>query len=786
MKKTAKSICFIVEFVTCLTLAISCQKENPGNVVLKEKLTGIVQKGPFMEASIILYELNSSLVQTGRSFSSWITGNGGSYKIGSMLLSSPYVELKANGYYFNEVSGDISSYHLSLKAISDIKELSEVNVNLLTHLENERVKYLVGNGAIFTQAKDTAQKEILSIFGFSFQGMDKSEKLDISVNKDENAILLAISVILQGDRSVRDLTELLSAISSDIREDGTLDDTSIIQELRNSSQSLDLEKIRTNLVKRYMDFDISALIPDFEKYVNLFLSHTGAPPSAETLAATDISGDCTVLNGTVKANDLSTSVSFEYGTSSSYGNTSIAEPAVVTGHNYNSVSAEITGLTPSTTYHFRIKSVNSLSTVYGNDLTFTTVGGTPEVITAEATDVTVEGATINGMVNANDLTTTVTFEYGTTESYGSSIPAEIGQLTGHSNNNVKAVLSGLDPRTDYHFRIKAVNVLGTAYSSNHIFKTLGDLPNVISSVANYLWGTGAVLQGIVNANGLTTVVTFEYGESVSYGNTIPAKQGTLDDFKNNYISANIRGLIPETSYHFRINAVNSLGTIYGDDITFTTPPEALSVLYDIEGNYYPAVFIGNQVWMAENLRTTKFNDNTPIPNVTVNSQWTNLNSPAYCWYNNNETSYKQVYGALYNGFVQDTIRNGRKNVCPLGWHTPSIDEWRDMIRYIGGELSAGKLREVGTSHWEPPNSDATNETGFTGLPGGYRYEYGTFSFIGGSAFFLTSSLGSSSNDNYFYRIELGQAGGGYVVVNFGQKQAGASIRCIMDTPVNKP
>jgi uncharacterized protein (TIGR02145 family) len=136
---------------------------------------------------------------------------------------------------------------------------------------------------------------------------------------------------------------------------------------------------------------------------------------------------------------------------------------------------------------------------------------------------------------------------------------------------------------------------------------------------------------------------------------------------------------------------------------------------DIVGNVYKTVKIGTQVWMAENLKSTKFTDDKTIPLVS-NKTWEELKTPAYCWYNNDEAANKNTYGALYNWYAVNTNK-----VCPTGWHLPTESEWTTLIEYLGGEDNAGgKLKEKGTIHWESPNAGATNEAGFTALPGGDR------------------------------------------------------------------
>ena len=139
---------------------------------------------------------------------------------------------------------------------------------------------------------------------------------------------------------------------------------------------------------------------------------------------------------------------------------------------------------------------------------------------------------------------------------------------------------------------------------------------------------------------------------------------------------------------------------------------------DFDGNLYSVVEIGTQTWMAENLKTTHYNDGSSIPLVLDNTEWKNLATPGYCWYNNDENFFKSFYGALYNWYTVNTDK-----LCPIGWHVPAGTEWNTLLGYLGGfDVAGGKLKENTTWWWLPPNTGATNETGFTALPGGYRYD----------------------------------------------------------------
>ena len=146
----------------------------------------------------------------------------------------------------------------------------------------------------------------------------------------------------------------------------------------------------------------------------------------------------------------------------------------------------------------------------------------------------------------------------------------------------------------------------------------------------------------------------------------------------------------------------------------------------MDGNTYNTIMIGTQTWMKENLKTTTFNDGTSIPLETDATKWAALTSSGYCYYNNDEATYKDTYGVLYNWY---TVNTGK--LCPSGWHIPIEADWTNLTTFLGGENGAGgKLKESGTSHWINPNSGATNETKFTALPGGERVSVnGSFIYL---------------------------------------------------------
>jgi hypothetical protein len=299
------------------------------------------------------------------------------------------------------------------------------------------------------------------------------------------------------------------------------------------------------------------------------LSATG-PPVGITNPATLIANFSAMLNGSVDAHGLTTTVYFQYGTTTSYGHTTLNQ--IKTGNTYQSISANISGLTASTTYHFRIVATNSGGTRYGSDRTFTTLSATgpPVVTTSPATSIANFSATLNGSVNPHGLTTTVYFQYGTTTSYG--LTTAIQSKTGNTYQNVAANISGLTASTTYHFRVVASNSAGTTYGADRTFTTLSATgpPVVITNPATNILTNLATLNGSVNPHGLTTTVYFQYGTTTSYGHTSASQSKTGNAYQN--VGANISGLTASTTYHFRIVGTNNSGTTYGSDKTFTTQP----------------------------------------------------------------------------------------------------------------------------------------------------------------------------------------------------------------------
>jgi uncharacterized protein (TIGR02145 family) len=223
------------------------------------------------------------------------------------------------------------------------------------------------------------------------------------------------------------------------------------------------------------------------------------------------------------------------------------------------------------------------------------------------------------------------------------------------------------------------------------------------------------------------------------------------------------GLTQNTTYIYRVYSNNAGGNSlnYSNEITLLTLTVSVT---DIDGNTYPVVYIGNQIWTKTNLNVSKYRNGDIIPQVTDATQWSNLTTGAWCYYANTNAN-GTTYGKLYNWYAV----NDPRGLAPNGYHIPTYNELTTLNTFIGG--LSGAMKETGTTHWQSPNLGATNTTGFTGLPGGYRDFIGGFGFINIQGLWWTSpgtpyALNSSNNGSLL----------GYTA----NQKVGCSVRCVKD------
>lgn len=437
------------------------------------------------------------------------------------------------------------------------------------------------------------------------------------------------------------------------------------------------------------------------------------------------------------------------------------------GYGEGVFTSNITDLKSNTLYYVRAYAVNNEGISYGNQITFTTsLFSGPELTTSTVTGITQTSAISGGNITS-DGGVAVTAR-GVCWSSTKTIPDITDSKTtnGSGTGVFTSNITGLTGNTTYYVRGYATNAEGTGYGAVLQFKTSPLLPTVITAQPTATSTTTGTGGGTVTSDGGATVTARGVCWNTTANPTV-ANSRTTNGTGTGTFTSNMTSLTVNTTYHVRAYATNSAGTSYGADLTFTTDPLTVN---DNDGNTYNVIRIGTQVWMKQNMKTTKLNDGTAIALTEGSSAWSGLTTSGYCWYSNN-ASNKTTYGALYNWYAVNTGK-----LCPTGWHVATDNDWLTLKDYLGGELVAGgKLKETGTSHWSSPNTGATDAYDFTALPGGWRSDAGTFQNINGFGYWWTSTLISP---NVWYRHIQNDSEKLFRATN--SENYGMSVRCIKD------
>ena len=363
--------------------------------------------------------------------------------------------------------------------------------------------------------------------------------------------------------------------------------------------------------------------------------------------------------------------------------------------------------------------------------------------------------------------------------------ADSKTIDGPGSGSFTSLITGLSRGATYYIMAYAVTSKGTTYGNKLMFSaSLSTLPVLTTTKVTNITITTATSGGNITSDGGGTITA--RGLCWTTNDVIPtiADSKTSNGTGIGSFTTNLT-LNEHSIYWIRAYATNSAGTAYGDVIDFITLLEGASntILFnpnltygtvtDVDGNVYKTIQIGTQIWMAENLKTTKFRNGDPIPNIADVTAWGNLTTGAYCWYNNDAATYKEFYGALYNWYAV----NDSRSIAPTGWHVATQAELTTLSTSLGGGNVGGKLKEAGVTHWFGPNLGATNESGFTALPGSPRYPSGGFDDLPGyGGYFFTSTefdagkaqsyfMGCVYNTNLIYPVD---------------KKWGYSVRCIKD------
>jgi len=490
------------------------------------------------------------------------------------------------------------------------------------------------------------------------------------------------------------------------------------------------------------------------------------PPKLTTAPVTDI-GPASATGGGEVTSDGNSPILVRGVCWSTKKKPDVGDPRTTDEYGEGVFISSITELKPNTLYYVRAYASNDEGTSYGNQVTFTTSQfAGPELTTSTVTGITQTTAISGGNITS-DGGVPVT-DKGVCWSSTKTVPdisdsrTSDGSGTGVFTSNI----TGLTGNTSYYVRAYATNSQATGYGAVIQFKTSPLLPTVTTAIPSATSTTTGTGGGTVTSDGGSAVTARGVCWNISANPTI-ANSKTTNGSGTGTFTSNMTSLTVNTTYHVRAYATNSAGTAYGVDRMFTTDPLTVN---DNDGNSYDVIRIGTQVWIRENLKTTKLNDGTAIALTDGASAWSSLTTSGYCWYNNN-TSYKATYGALYNWY---TVNTGK--LCPSGWHVPTDGDWLTLKDYLGGEVVAGgKLKETGTTHWASPNTGATNVYDFTAVPGGWRTDTGAFQNISNFGYWWTSTLISPS---VWYRHMQNDSEKLFRATN--SENYGMSVRCIQD------
>jgi len=415
---------------------------------------------------------------------------------------------------------------------------------------------------------------------------------------------------------------------------------------------------------------------------------------------------------------------------------------------------------------------------YGQSLTMcdgvpTWGGCTPKVTTTSTSTISFTSVTSGGNVTAEGGVSVTSRGVCWSTALNPTIALTTKTVNGTGAGSFTSSITGLTPNTLYHVRAYATNSVGTSYGADITLTTLlTALPTVTTSSVTGIAITTATSGGIVSSDGGASVNFRGVCWSTTPNPTVSLSTKTVDGTGAGAFTSSITGLNANTTYYVRAYATNSVGTAYGTQQTFTTASAVV----------LPSVSIGTQIWTSQNLNIDRYRNGDIIPQVTDATQWSALTTGAWCWYNNDSTTYAATYGRLYNWYAV----NDSRGLAPQGWHIPSDGEWNNLVKYldasadttcqlcIQSSIAGAALKSI--TGWNTPNTGATNSSGFTGLPGGCRYLNGTFLSIG-------------SDGNWWSSKEFDSSSAWYRGLNYNNsnvdrgsfiKTLGFSVRCVKD------
>ena len=732
-----------------------------------DSLAGYSQKGPFLKGSTVyLYELSDgrTLKQTNGNFTSIITRDDGRYKFTARDLASQYAMIVVEGYYRNEVTGKPSNASIRLRAITDMRKRSDANINLLTHLEFDRVYYLVTREKkTVKQAKKQAQNEIFKAFHIEIDENADAEDLDVFGKTDADAALLAISVLLQGDGDATDLSVLLTEISDDIAADGKWDGPGS-------------DTLRAKLADWAVYADGKGRLREIRNYVSGWHLSKNEPPAFEKFVRNFVNietklgkcGDKTIPVGTVKKIDDTRSKYY----AKDYEDTTKTKERFICADADSAwwrLATDIekdtagwgTGTNNNYTYEVRPGRINK-NLYYYYKAYESEIWRDAEEIEYDTYDYENNRAwaddptAIEGDIRKGAVTGWKIYVYMN----------ENGQMTWRIADIVEAQLGGCVARRDSIGYARAICLEGGTIDNcgpNHInlrysFVAGHYVCKNIDEQDEFKWGW---------------VLADDY-ESDTYGMEC-FEDGRLLDGKanasNKYVCDNgvfRMAMITEIDNGLGCTSYNAMQIIKDKSNEFVrcdgfdwlyidevSDPKKTGFVRGDDGILYDVVYIAHTIWMAKNLDT--------------------LVERSYCYVKSD--SYCTTYGRLYTW-------DAAKKACPSGWKLPSDSDWRALVEAAGGREVAGlhlKSREM----WQRVNNTSIcllqgncvenrDTYGFSALPAGRMRSGTTSRDLGEYAYFWSiTENGSPFGVSLYYQEND---------VDFGYESTSDaySVRCVKD------
>ncbi|SHK80050.1 fibrobacter succinogenes major paralogous domain-containing protein [Fibrobacter sp. UWB12] len=721
-------------------------------IIADLNVAGVAQKGPFVKGSAVTVQgIDCKTMElTGERFESTVKSDKGDYDVSSINLSSPCAVFEVSGYYLNEVTGVKSADKITLRTITNLKDRKNVNVNVLTHLEYDRVMYLVTvNKMLLADAKKQAEKEALATFGIDDGAAYKVqtfEDLNMFEKSEGGAALLAVSVIMQGDESTEELAKRLEKFAYDFAEDGEWNDGKAKKEIAEwaatATENGKLDTIRKNVESMNGGNKVAA----FETYVSAVI-----PDSVENPRSSSSS---------VKK---SSSSGFDWSLSKeAYLNQSVKYDSIVDARDGNVYKTVKIGNQTWMAENLNYADSTQTPSLLGNNWCYE---DDPQKCKVVGRLYSWTAAIDSVKLASNDTK--------------ADAPQECGMF---KQCTLPYQLQGICP-DGYHLpdTTEWSILLASIGEKNHY----GDL---LKSQIGWDYGEYADEYGfsVIYAGDRYRDGTYSYGRMSSDFWTAEQYQGNdgalahtynmvaiTSSFKDcgKYVRCVKNEIVPQTQ-----SSLPVCKTATEDNCEYGSLTDAR------DGQTYRTVKIGEQTWMAENLN---YADSTQTPSL-LNRNWCYGNNPENC----------KTYGRLYSwtaaidsvklsqdpddpldcGYGKRCFLWGRvQGICPEGYHLPDTTEWSTLVAAVGGWNNAGKVlkSQVG---W--PYFKGSDDYGFSALAGGIRHHNKDFEAIDGSTYFWASTEKTSENTAQVYSIHIGNNRINSFVD--GYKDNGYSIRCIKD------